>query len=111
MAGTASDRWRIALDAFVAEMKRLYGPRLQRVILYGSRARGDAEDDSDIDTLVVLDPCADFWAEFWKINPIASHLSLEYDLVISALPIAARRYQEEASPLILNVRREGVAVG
>jgi len=110
MVGNASDRWRIALDAFVAEMKRLYGPRLQQIILYGSRARGDAEDDSDIDTLVVLDPCEDLWAEFDRIAPIAGRLSLEHDVVISEFPIDARRYRDGGSPLLLNVRREGVAV-
>jgi len=38
----------------VDELKKLYGDNLSRVILYGSKARGDATEDSDIDILVVL---------------------------------------------------------
>jgi uncharacterized protein len=36
------------------ELEQLYGPRLERIILFGSRARGDARLDSDWDVAVVL---------------------------------------------------------
>src|SRR5258705_11143638 len=35
--------WRISLNRFVTGVRAAYGDRLQRVVLYGSRARGDAE--------------------------------------------------------------------
>ena len=38
------------------ELVKLYGPRLKQVLLYGSRARGDHQRDSDYDILVVLEP-------------------------------------------------------
>jgi predicted nucleotidyltransferase len=63
------------LDRFVTELKGLYAEKLVGVILYGSRARGDATEDSDVDTLILLDPCDDFWAEFERIDPLASRLS------------------------------------
>ncbi len=53
--------WRLALDLFVKELRKAYGERFDAVLLYGSRARGDAEEGSDVDTLVVLDPAEDFW--------------------------------------------------
>jgi predicted nucleotidyltransferase len=37
------------------ELEKLYGNRLRKVILYGSRARGDAHEESDYDFLAVLD--------------------------------------------------------
>jgi predicted nucleotidyltransferase len=88
----------------------LYGPRLRDVILFGSYARGDAEEGSDIDLMVVLDTFADERAEEERVDPIASELSLHYDLVISLFVIRAEDYLHRNSPLLLNVRREGVAI-
>lgn len=107
---SALSSWRTALDNFVQELKGIYGDRLETIVLYGSRARGDAEEGSDIDTLVVLDPSEDFWLEFKRISPVANHLSLEHDVVISAIPVDARELREARSPLFRNVRREGVRV-
>lgn len=102
--------WRQALEHFVADLRGLYGTRLESVILYGSRARGDGGEESDIDTLVVLDPGANFWSEFDLISPIASRVSLQYDVVISAIPVDSRDFRASGSPLFLNVHREGVRV-
>ena len=44
-----------ALDSFVSEVKDLYGDHLMRVVLYGSYARGDFREDSDIDVMVLVD--------------------------------------------------------
>ena len=43
------------LQQYVKEIKKLYGSCLRRVILYGSYARGDFRDDSDIDIMILLD--------------------------------------------------------
>ena len=102
--------WRVALDQFTAELRGLYGSRLDAVILYGSRARGDADEASDVDTLILLDPCADFWTEFERVSPIASRISLEHDVVISALPADRRAFEKAGSPLFLNAHREGIRV-
>jgi uncharacterized protein len=105
-----SEPWQLALDQFHAEVKQLYGARLREIILYGSRARGDAAVDSDIDLLVVLDPLQNFWQEFERIAPIASRLSLEFDVLISALPVDANKYDRDETPLFMNSRKEGVRI-
>ncbi len=53
-------RYRAALDA-------LYGHRIDRVVLYGSRARGDAQPDSDYDIAGFLDALPDRWSEFARL--------------------------------------------
>jgi predicted nucleotidyltransferase len=47
------------LTPFRQALGRLYGDRLERVVLYGSRARGDARQDSDYDLAVFLRDMAD----------------------------------------------------
>ncbi len=100
--------WQTALDKFLIGVRREYGPRVQRLVLYGSRARGDAEPDSDVDVLVVLDECSDLWREHHRLGGIAYDASLGAETIISAHPIAREDFDHRQSPLLLNVRREGI---
>lgn len=86
----------------------LYADRLAYLILYGSQARGDAEPDSDIDILVVLNDVVDAWTEIERTSEYISELCLKYDAVISRNFATLSRYQQENSPFYMNVRREGV---
>ncbi len=56
------------------ELEALYGARLQRVLLYGSRARGDHQPDSDYDVLVVLQGPVDFWPEQKALSALSSDI-------------------------------------
>jgi predicted nucleotidyltransferase len=102
--------WRIALNRFVAGVRAAYGDRLQRVVLYGSRARGDAEPESDVDVLVVLDDVENFWKEHWRIGDIAIEASDGAETIIAAMPMSRVAFEERRSPLLLNVRREGIEI-
>jgi len=82
---------RLISDVLAEIRKRLgviYGSNLRDVILYGSWARGEAEADSDIDLLVILDDFEDSEVESARASPAASEVSLKYDVVISLLVIA-----------------------
>lgn len=92
------------------QLNKLYGSRLVRLVLYGSQVRGDALPGSDVDVLVVLAGQVDPTIEIERATPITAALSLEHDIVISCVYISEERYIQENSPLLLNVRREGIAV-
>lgn len=102
------------LQELLAELRRrleaLYGPRLLRLMLYGSQARGDAEPGSDIDVLVVLEGPVQPGKEIERTLDDVASLSLENNVVISCVFTSGDKFQREQSPLMLNVRREGVAV-
>jgi predicted nucleotidyltransferase len=80
------------------------------VILFGSQARGDAQFGSDIDVLVVLSSEVHPGEEIHRTGGIVSQISLNNDVVISCIFMALERYSHEQSPLLRNVRREGVSV-
>jgi len=88
----------------------LYGERLADVVLFGSQARGDAVDGSDIDVLVVLKGKVRSFEEIDKTGDFTAQLCLKYDVLISKVFISEDDYLHSQMPLLLNVRREGVRI-
>lgn len=93
-----------------ATFASIYGNRLVKLLLYGSQARGDADPGSDIDVLVVLHGRVNPCEEISRVSEATSRLSLAYDTVISCLFMQEERYLHENSPLLMNIRREGVVI-
>ena len=102
------------IASIITELRRefnaLYGERLVMVVLFGSHARGDDVPGSDVDLLVVLRGPVRPGAEIQRTGPSKAKLCLKYGEVVSTTFISAQRYETERSPLLLNVRREGVSV-
>lgn len=94
------------LARFRADLDRVYGPRLARVVLFGSRARGDARPDSDYDVAVFLSDLTDRWDEADRIAGVAADLLDETGAVIHAMPYRVDAYAER-TPLMHEIRREG----
>lgn len=97
----------LVLTKFRAALNQLYGDRIERVVLYGSRARGDAQEDSDYDIAVFLKDLNDRWAESDKIAVAAVRVFDETGALIHAMPYRAGSYRER-TPLMHELRREGV---
>ena len=87
-----------------------YGPRLRDLVLFGSRARGDAESGSDFDVLVVLQGRVDPRDERRAVGDLVYQVCWDHDAVVLCHFVTADRFAREQSPLLLNVRREGVPV-
>lgn len=101
-------RIREALEEFKIKIEKLYGDKLKKVILYGSWARGDATDASDIDLLVVLEGKIVPGKEIDKMIDIITEIDLELGELISVYPVSEESYSTINSPLLINVRREGI---
>ena len=91
-------------------LKEIYGERLKGVILYGSHARGDAKEGSDIDLIILLGKAETPVIERNRFFDRILELDLKCDTVISITPFDEEFYRERNLPLILNARREGVYV-
>ncbi|MBD2258829.1 nucleotidyltransferase domain-containing protein [Pseudanabaena sp. FACHB-2040] len=95
------------LDQLQAYLKNLYSERLERLMLFGSRAHQEAEPDSDIDVMVVLKGEIDPWIEIERTGEFISDLCLTYSVVICNVFVSASRYQSQGNALIRNVYQEG----
>lgn len=91
-------------------LRRLYGPKLKEIVLYGSWARGDAREDSDVDFLVVLDDYEGFSKELWRIVQVSSEVGLKHDVHISTQPVSEDEYRSDREPFLRNARAEGKRV-
>ena len=90
------------------------GDKLDKVILYGSYARGDYDDESDIDIMVLADVPRDLCGtEYKKINKFISRLGLEYNVLISVDITDIKTFNKYINdlPFYMNVLREGVVLG
>jgi uncharacterized protein len=88
--------------------KQVDRDRLDKVILFGSRARGDEKIDSDIDILVVLKGVFDYSQEIERTGEFLSSFSLENNIVISRAFVELQTFLTEDTPFFLNVKKEGM---
>ena len=95
------------LKRFRVALNEMYGDRLERVVLYGSRARGDAREDSDYDVAVFLKGFTDRWQEVDRPIPVVTDIIDDTGAVIHAMPYRAGAYNDRTS-LMHEIRREGV---
>jgi predicted nucleotidyltransferase len=105
--GTTPTRDSAILPRFRRALDEIYGDRLERVVLYGSRAHGNAGADSDYDVAVFLKEFSDRWAEADKIAAIATSILSETGAVIHAMPYRSSAYLER-TPLMHEIRRGGL---
>jgi uncharacterized protein len=96
-----------ALVRFRQTLGDLYGDRLDRVVLFGSCARGDARPGSDYDVAVFLRPLSDRWAEFDQLARLRVAIIDGTGAFFDAIPYPADAWQEP-TPLMQHIRRDGI---
>lgn len=102
------------IEKLLKELKQglinLYGERLKGVYLYGSYARGDFQEGSDLDVLVVLDDFERAPLELQFTDNLMGDLSLEYLITVSPIFMREKDWLMADKPLLRNVRVEGLPV-
>jgi predicted nucleotidyltransferase len=105
---------RAGLAAFIHRLHQDYGANLLRVILFGSKARGDFDAQSDLDVLVVVHMSGeDYWQHWRRIVDMAWAVELAYSLVISSIIKNEHDYTklcEHRSLLARNIERDGIVL-
>jgi uncharacterized protein len=104
---TVSPAFDPILQRFRAAIGESYGDRIERVVLYGSRARGDAQPDSDYDIALFLRNSASFWVEMGPLSEIETDILYDTGAVISAKPFPAGSYRAQTA-FMDEIRRDGV---
>ena len=92
---------------FRAALDEAYGDRIERVVLFGSRARGDARPDSDWDVAVFLKDLKDLWTESGVLAGIETEILMDEGAVINARPFEAGE-DRERTIFMSELRRDGV---
>jgi len=107
---TMTDEIHALLNDLQAALQGLYGERLAEVVLYGSHARGQANDESDVDVMVILRGPVQPAREIRRLRTLTVQLGIEHEKFISPFPISEEDYRSKENTLLQNVRREGIAV-
>jgi len=95
------------LVRFHAELDKIYGDQIERVVLFGSRARGDDGPESDYDVAIFIKQWQDRWQEMDRLVPVVTDILYDLDAFIHALPFGEGAYQTH-TPLMHEIRREGI---
>lgn len=106
-----SEKEKSALSFFKKELKKRLGKDKIRLTLYGSKARGDFHDDSDIDILVVSEKLTA--KKHQIISDLATDIFLETQIDVSPHIYSREEYQKLVSlqtPFMLSIQRDGIII-
>ena len=103
-----SEREWQAIQDYSTQLRQICPDQVMRLVLYGSKARGDDDIESDIDLFVVLDEKEE---HLHQLEDIAYRIDLRYDVVLSDLIVDSERYswmKRHREPLMEHIEQEGI---
>lgn len=106
-------KMRYLIEQYVAEIKKIYGSHLRKVLLYGSYARGDFRPDSDVDIMILLDISdMELKAYSQQLSYMTYDFNLDNDLDIKPIAKSENHFRRWIAnyPFYANVDKEGVVL-
>jgi predicted nucleotidyltransferase len=101
----------LVIKDFTETMKNHYGDRLSKIILYGSYARGDFNEESDIDFLVLLnDEEVRTSKELLNTYKLLYHLTLKNNIEVSMSAASLQKYELATKAFYQFIKKEGITV-
>ncbi|MFH1563885.1 MAG: nucleotidyltransferase domain-containing protein [Nitrospirota bacterium] len=101
----------IALKVFIEQVKSFTGDNLVSIKLFGSKVRGDFNEESDLDILIILHKRD--WAISHKISVIVTDINLKYDCNVSPIIYTRVEYQKNQrfnTLFVQNLKKEAIAL-
>ena len=102
---------RAPLDCFAVRLRAVFGERVRELRLFGSYARGDAHEDSDVDVLVVIDGLTDL--EIGLVANEAAPVIMATGVPLAPLPMSTQRLADlrrTGRSLATDLDREGISL-
>lgn len=90
-------------------LAQIYGDKLKAVYLYGSYARGDYREGSDVDVMILLSKYnKTYWDEIERTGEVIQNVSLNYNISVSRIFMTEKKWKRSDTPLLRNIHREGL---
>ena len=101
------------IDEYIKELVAIYGNHLKKIILYGSYARGDYRDDSDIDIMILLN-ISDIEAKSYQesLSEITFNYNFDFDMDINPIAHSEEVFNKwrNAYPFFKNIEKDGITI-
>ena len=103
-------RLRRILEEYRSDLVSIIGDDLDLMVLYGSQARGESVEGSDIDVLCIMKKPFNYGDMINRTSHATARISLKHDVVISRSFISVEAYKSRQSPFLMNVHKEQIAL-
>lgn len=101
------------MDQYIKEVRNIYGLYLQKIILFGSYARGDYQSDSDVDLMILLDISdMEIKAYSQQLSYMTYDFNLDNDIDIKPIAKSQMHFNRwsENYPFYASIRKEGIVL-
>ena len=104
------NRLRRIIKEYRSDLHKILGDDLDLMILFGSQARGEAVEGSDIDVLCIMKRPFRYGDLIMQTSKVTAEISLKHDVVISRAFVTLDDYNTGRSPFLMNVHKERLAI-
>jgi predicted nucleotidyltransferase len=97
-------------EEYRRDLVAILGDALDSVVLFGSQARGESVEDSDIDVLCIMKKPFHYGELINQTSQSTAEISLKHDVVISRTFVTRDAYESRRSPFLMNVHKDQLAL-